>query len=115
MTNGKARDTATANGTKTVFQPLSPSGEKMVDEITGLLGKARTSVGPGGENLQDMGRTLIAGLKEKMGLGAGSGRATPPPKATPSSAASKPTDAKESDPKAKYMQKVGRAKSYFYC
>lgn len=76
------------------FQPLTSSGEKLVDEITGLLG---------GDSLQGMGRKLMADLKSKMG--------TADPPSTPTSSPGvnqhqQPKDAQGSDPKAKYMEKV---------
>lgn len=84
------------------FQPLSPSGENLVDEITGLLGKARGDAGLEGDSLQDMGRTLIADLKKKMGSG-GAGEALPKKSAAKQQLTRHPQD---SDPAAKYMDKV---------
>ncbi|CAM9828844.1 unnamed protein product, partial [Hapterophycus canaliculatus] len=84
----------------TSFQPLTPSGEKLVDEITGVLGKA----GGKGNRFQEMGRTLIADLKDKMG-----GAGKPPPLAQMSSAGEQQqhgSSAQSSDPKAKYLEKL---------
>eukprot|EP00752_Nemacystus_decipiens_P005130 g4654.t2 len=76
------------------FQPLGSSDEKLVDEISGLLG---------GGSLQGVGRKLVADLKSKMG-------AVNTPPATPTSSPGvqqrqQPGNAKGSDPKAKYMEK----------
>lgn len=73
---------------------MTSSGEKLVDEITGLLG---------GDNLQGMGRKLMADLKSKMGA------AKPPStlQASPGVQQLQQTrDAQGSDPKAKYLEKV---------
>lgn len=76
------------------FQPLTSSGEKLVDEITGLLG---------GDSLQGMGRKLMADLKNKMG-------SVNPPSIPPSPPGAQqhqqPRDVQGSDPKAKYMERV---------
>ncbi len=78
----------------TGFQPLTPSGERLVDEITGLLG---------GDSLKGIGRKLMADWKDKMGVD------SPPSVPTPSRRPEQhqqPTRAVDSDPKAKYMEKV---------
>lgn len=88
------------------FQALTPNGEKLVNEITGLLGKARFAAGMGGESLQDMGKTFIADLKEKMGTG-GMQQSSLTKKAMPPPLPPKePANAQDLDPKAKYMAKV---------
>lgn len=92
---------------RTSFQTLSPNGEKLINEITGLLGKARNASGMGGEgSLLDMGKTLIADLKEKMGAG-GMGQKSVIKEAMPPPLRPKePTNAQDFDPKTKYMAKV---------
>lgn len=77
------------------FQPLTSSGEKLVDEITGLLG---------GESLQGMGRKLMTDLKNKMGTA----KSPPAPASSPrvQQQHQQPRNAQGSDPKAKYMEKV---------
>lgn len=96
------------------FEPLTQSGENLIDEVTGILGKARAAAGLGGGNLQSMGKALVADLKAKMGAGG----ETAPEKATaaahsntsspPADKHSKqPVNAQDLDPRAKYMEKVG--------
>eukprot|EP00903_Cladosiphon_okamuranus_P008699 g8335.t1 len=77
------------------FQLLTPSGEKLVDEITGLLG---------GDSLQGMGRKLMADLKNKMGTA----NSSPKPASSPGvqQKHQQPRNAQGSDPKAKYMEKL---------
>lgn len=88
------------------FQPLTSSGEKLVDEITGLLG---------GDSLQGMGRRLMADLKNKMGT------SNPPPiTASPPEVQQhqQPRHSQGADPKAKYMEKVrvgAVARKYIVC
>ncbi|CAN0247987.1 unnamed protein product, partial [Scytosiphon promiscuus] len=82
------------------FQPLSPSGEQLVDEITGVLGKA----GGKGNRFQEMSRTLIADLKDKMGA---TGRTPPPAHVSSGGTKQQPANGtQDSDPKAKYLEKL---------
>lgn len=81
------------------FQPLSLSGENLIDEITGLLGKTKSAAGLNDNNLQNKGRSLIAELKSKMG---GSGL----PKTPPQKSFQPPQNARNSDPAEKYREKV---------
>lgn len=78
----------------TGFQPLTPSGERLVDEITGLLG---------GDSLKGIGRKLMADLKDKMGADSPPSVPTPPRR---SELRQQPKSAVGSDPKAKYMEKA---------
>lgn len=80
------------------FYPLTPSGENLVDEITGVLGKGR------GDRLQELGRALIADLKDKMGASVASSSAPTPP--AKQQREQRPRVSQDSDPKAKYMEKV---------
>lgn len=96
------------------FQPLTESGENLIDEVTGILGKARSAAGRGGGNLQDMGKALVADLKAKMGAGGELGRekvAAAHHETCARPAADKqskqPTNAQDLDPRAKYREKVG--------
>lgn len=103
---------AETNSTAT-FQPLTQSGENLIDEVTGILGKARAAAGLEVGNLQDMGKALVADLKAKMGAGgelgpekiaAGHQETSPPPSAHKQS--KQPTNAQDLDPRAKYREKV---------
>lgn len=106
-TSDQTQGAAAARATGNVFQPLTSSGEHLVDEITGLLGKARKAAGLGGDSFQDMGKTLIANVKEKMGSGAGPGKPlTTMTMPTPVVKQQQPRHTADSDPKAKYMKKV---------
>ncbi|CAM9929577.1 unnamed protein product, partial [Ectocarpus sp. 12 AP-2014] len=82
----------------TSFDPLTPSGENLVDEITGVLGKGR------GDRLQALGRALIADLKDKMGASVASSSAPTPP--AKQQREQRPRVSQDSDPKAKYMEKL---------
>lgn len=102
---GASSSSPTSSRVNASFQPLSPSGEKLVDEITGVLGKA----GGKGNRFQEMSRSLIADLKDKMGATGN----TPP--CTQSSLGKKQqqqqqqqhtSSTQDSDPKAKYLEKV---------
>lgn len=84
------------------FQPLSLSGENLIDEITGLLGKTRSAAGLNDNSLQNKGRSLIADLKNKMGVSGPS--ETPHPKQT--KPFQSPQNAQSSDPAEKYREKV---------
>lgn len=104
--DGVVNATSNASG----FQSLTPSTENLVDEVSGLLGKARKAAGLGSDSLQDMGRTLMAGLKDNMR----SPKALDGGAREPSSLMKKPSyqeepkHAQDLDPKAKYMDKVCR-------
>lgn len=108
------RQGATAAATKTTaaFQPLTQSGENLIDEVTGILGKARAAAGLGGGNLQDMGKALVADLKAKMGTGGELGpenTAAVHPQTNPRPAekqSKQPTNAQDLDPRAKYSEKL---------
>ncbi|CAM9336095.1 unnamed protein product, partial [Ectocarpus sp. 12 AP-2014] len=82
----------------TSFDPLTPSGENLVDEITGVLGKGR------GDRLQELGRALIADLKDKMGTSVASSSAPTPP--AKQQREQQPRVSQDADPKAKYMEKL---------
>ncbi|CAM9940402.1 unnamed protein product, partial [Ectocarpus fasciculatus] len=70
-----------------------------VDEITGVLGKGR------GDRLQELGRALIADLKDKMGAAGASSSTTPNPPAKQQKE-QRPRVSQDSDPEAKYMEKL---------
>lgn len=85
--------------------------ENLVKEVSDLLSKARD--GTAGEDsiggLRNMGRTMIASLKDKMGGEAGRGTsATAPTPAQPPRTLQPADLGQVEDPKAKYMAKVKR-------
>ncbi|CAB1119944.1 unnamed protein product [Ectocarpus sp. CCAP 1310/34] len=82
----------------TSFDPLTPSGENLVEEITGVLGKGR------GDRLQELGRALIADLKDKMGAAVDRSSAPAPP--AKQQREHQLRASQDSDPKAKYMEKL---------
>lgn len=109
---------ASTAGTKSTagFQPLTQSGENLIDEVTGILGKARAAAGLGGGDLQDMGKALVADLKAKMGAGGALGAEkttaavrseTNPPPPADKHQSKQPANAQDLDPRAKYREKVG--------
>ena len=70
LPSSEPKRAATAETKSTAgFQPLTQSGENLIDEVTGILGKARAAAGLGGGDLQGMGKALVADLKAKMGVG----------------------------------------------
>lgn len=94
---------------------ISKHQENLVKEVSDLLSKARD--GTSGEDstsgLRNMGRTMMASLKDRMGGGAGGGTtaaAPPSPQPPPPPPRTlQPADlGQEEDPKAKYMDKVKR-------
>lgn len=106
LPNAVAQMKRKSNNTTRQHQPIAKHQENLVDEISGLLGKARGTEGLAeGNSLQDMGRNLIADLKDKLGRSRAEPKPAPTTKAPP--ARLQPSDLGErEDPKAKYMAKV---------